>query len=194
MSDDAGHRGGPGGDAPGQEAIEQVTLEERAKIDATLLADFNTCVAQSDQMLQKSGVPLQRARDIAYARSLLLLPEWNVVACALKGAGEHEIKQLAMIEVKGPDGTPCPSLAVFPTATIARAESTRMKVPIEGAVWVTLSAPVGGVFDWLKSIKVPAVSVVATMNGSGPNCVLGLDFIEWVRQVEAQQRPPEQQG
>ena len=100
---------------------------------------------------------------------------------------------IAMIEVKGPDGKSCASLAVFPTATIARAESLRMRVPIEGGFWVTLSAPIGGVVEWLRSLQVQAVSVVNATPSNGPSCVLGLDFIEWVKKVEAQQQQAPQQ-
>ncbi|MEY4119320.1 MAG: hypothetical protein RLZZ116_2648 [Planctomycetota bacterium] len=189
MSGSADDQGG----AHGQEPVDPAKLVERAQADAALLAEFNTCVTQSDEMLQKGGVPAQRARDIAFARSLLFLPEWNIVACAMKGEKEPEIKHFAMIEVKGPDGKSCPSLAVFPTATVARAESLRMRVPIEGGFWVTLSAPIGGVVEWLKSLQVQAVSVVNSTPSTGPSCVLGVDFIDWVKKVEAQQQQQQQQ-
>ena len=183
----SGAAGGDGG-MQGQEQVDPAVLEARAKSDATLLESFNSCVLQSDEMLKKSGMSAQRARDIAYARSLLFLPEWNIVACAVKGESEPQIKQFAMIEVKAPDGKSCRSLAVFPTATIARVESTRMRIPIENGFWVTLSAPIGGVVEWLKSLEIPAVSVVTATNSNGPSCVLGVDFIQWVKGVEDQQR------
>jgi hypothetical protein len=181
------------GAAHGQEPVDPAKLAERAQADAALLAEFNTCVTQSDEMLKKGGVPAQRARDIAFARSLLFLPEWNIVACAVKGEREPEVKQFAMIEVKGPDGKSCPSLAVFPTATIARAESLRMRVPIDDGFWVTLSAPIAGVVDWLKTLQVQAVSVINATPANGPSCVLGIDFIDWVKKVEAQQQQGGQQ-
>jgi hypothetical protein len=176
------------GEQSGGEQVDPAALAARAEADKNLLAQFNACVLQSDEMLKQRGVPAQRARDIAFARSLLFLPEWNIVACAVKGEKEPEIKQLAMIEVKGPDGKPCPSLAVFPTATIARGESMRMKVPFEGGFWVTLSAPIAGVVEWVHSLKVPAVSVVTEVHGNGPNCVLGVEFLDWVKKIEDQQR------
>ena len=77
MASADGHGGG--------EQIDPVALAERAKADANLLAQFNASIAQSDEMLRERGVPAQRARDIAFARSLLFLPEWNIVACAVKG-------------------------------------------------------------------------------------------------------------
>ena len=58
---------------------------------------------------------------------------------------------------------------------------------------MTLSAPIGGVVEWLKSLQVQAVSVVNATPSNGPSCVLGLDFIEWVKKVEAQQQQAPQQ-
>lgn len=181
-----------GGGSQGEEQVDPAALEARTRSDATLLENFNSCVRQSDEMLRKSGMPAERAREIAYARSLLFLPEWNIVACALKGEAEPQIRQFAMIEVKAPDGKPCRSLAVFPTATIARSESMRMRIPEDSGFWVTLSAPVSGVLEWVKSLEVPAISVVTEVNSSGPTCVLGVDFIQWVKGIEDQQRMTQQ--
>jgi hypothetical protein len=57
---------------------------------------------------------------------------------------------------------------------------------------VTLSAPIGGVVEWLKSLQVQAVSVVNSTPSTGPSCVLGVDFIDWVKKVEAQQQQQQQ--
>jgi len=164
---------------------------ERMKADAKLLEDFMTCVQQSEEMLLKGGLEAQRARDIGFARSLLLLPAWCVVACAVRGAGEDsqpDIKQLSMISVRDAQGKPSASLAVFPTAALADAEAPRMKLPIEGGFWVTLSVPTQNAIAWVRSMGIPSVSVVALAGANGPSAVLGLDFVEWVAGIEAQQR------
>ena len=83
---------------------------------------------------------------------------------------------------------PAPDAVPGAPATIARSESMRMKVPFEGGFWVTLSAPIAGVVEWVHSLKVPAVSVVTEVNGNGPNCVLGVEFLDWVKKIEEQQR------
>lgn len=177
MNDGAQSGGGP------------VDPVERMKADAKLLEDFMTCVQQSEQMLLKGGLDAQRARDIGFARSMLLLPAWCVVACAVKGEGEHpDVKQLSMISVRDAQGQPSASLAVFPTAALADAEAPRMKLPIEGGFWVTLSVPTENAIAWIRSMGIPSVSVVALAGANGPSSVLGLDFVEWVAKIEAQQR------
>jgi hypothetical protein len=93
-----------------------------------------------------------------------------------------------MIEVRDAQGQPCPSLAVFATATLAALEMPRMQIPIEGGSWATLSVPIESAVDWVASLQVPAVSVV-TQNGTmTPACVLGVDFLQWVAKVEAESR------
>ena len=94
-----------------------MTAEQRAQIDATLLGQFNDSVRQSQEMLTKNGAAADRARDISFARSLLFLPQWHVVACIVVEDGQPQPKRLAMIEVRDAQGQPCPSLAVFATAT-----------------------------------------------------------------------------
>lgn len=168
---------------------------ERMKADAKLLADFMQCVQQSEQMLLQGGLDAQRARDIAFARSLLLLPAWCVVACAVKGEGpQPDIKQLSMISVRDAQGNASASLAVFPTAALADAEAPRMKLPIEGGFWVTLSVPTEQAPAWVRSMGIPSVSVVAVAGANGPTSVLGLDFVDWVAKIEAQQRAAAEQG
>lgn len=172
---------------------ERPTEAERAASEATLLSQFNELVRQSREMLESGGAPAERARDIAYARSMLFLPAWHVVACAVQGATQPEIQRLSMIEVRDGQGQPCPSLAVFPTDTLARAEIPRMQIPVEGGFWVTLAVPTEQVVDWIKSMKIPAVSVVTVNATMAPSCVLGVDFIEWVAKIEAQQAGQAQQ-
>lgn len=165
-----------------------MTAEQRAQIDATLLGQFNDSVRQSQEMLTKNGAAADRARDISFARSLLFLPQWHVVACIVVEDGQPQPKRLAMIEVRDAQGQPCPSLAVFATATLAALEMPRMQIPIEGGSWATLSVPIESVVDWVASLQVPAVSVV-TQNGTmTPACVLGVDFLQWVAKVEAESR------
>jgi hypothetical protein len=172
---------------------EAPTAAERAASDATLLSQFNELVRQSREMLESGGAPAERARDISYARSMLFLPAWHVVACAVQGATQPEIQRLSMIEVRDAQGQPCPSLAVFPTDSLARAEIPRMQIPIESGFWVTLAVPTEQVVAWVKSMKIPAVAVVTVTATMAPSCVLGLDFIEWVAKIEAQQQQQSQQ-
>jgi len=175
----------------GQQPAQQetsMTPEQRAQADATLLGQFNDSVRQSQEMLAKNGSPADKARDIAFARSLLFLPAWHVVACIVMEDGKPQPKRLAMIEVRDAQGQPCPSLAVFTTLTLAALEMPRMQIPIEGGSWAALSIPLESVIDWVDSMKIPAVSVV-TQNGTmTPACVLGLDFLKWVATVEAESR------
>ena len=165
---------------------------ERAKSDAALLGQFLEVVRQSEEMLLQSGVAADRSRDIAHARALLMLPEWFVVGCALPGEKQPDVKQLSMIEVRGPQGERTPSLAVFPTMSLAQAEIPRMQVPFEHGFWVTLAAPSEGVLEWIRSMKIPAISLVLVAGGNGPSSVLGLEFVEWVRKIEAEQRQAQQ--
>lgn len=168
---------------------------ERMRADAKLLEDFMTCVQQSEQMLLQGGVDAQRARDIAFARSLLLLPSWCVVACAVKGEGPRpDIKQLSMVSVRDAQGNTSASLAVFPTASLADAEAPRMKMPIEGGFWVTVAVPTEQAPAWVRGMGIPSVSVVAAAGANGPTSVLGLDFVDWVAKVEAQQRAAAEPG
>lgn len=174
------------------EQADQAAIAERAKAEASLVASFNASVLQSEAMLVQSGVPADRARDIAFARSILQLSDWSFAAWAVGGEPQPEIKRLAMIEAKDPEGNHSACIPVFLTGSIAMAESLRMPALGEGGFWVTISVPVAGVLEWVKSMKIPAVAIVNAANAGGPACVLGVDFIEWVRTMEAKHgvRPP----
>ncbi len=161
---------------------------QRAAEDAVMLKAFEECVQQSESTLVSSGAPAEYARNIAYARSMFGLPNWHVVACALPGANQPEIKQLAMIAVRDAQGNATPSLAVFVTETIAEAEIPRMNIPIVGGFWLTLRVPTVSVVGWIRSLRIDAVSVVVQGGGAGPARVLGVDFLEKVQGIEAQ--PP----
>ncbi|MEY3027175.1 MAG: hypothetical protein RLZZ238_2072 [Planctomycetota bacterium] len=156
------------------------------QVDAVLFGQFMQSVEQSRQMLLGSGAPEDRARDIAFARSLLFLPDWHVIGCAVEREGRPVITRLSLVEVRGVDDEACPSLAVFPTVSLAEAEVPRMRVPEPGGRWVAISIPTAEVLPWIRSMKLPAISVVTATNASAPSCILGLDFIEWVKSVESQ--------
>jgi hypothetical protein len=159
---------------------------QRAQEDAAMLGAFEECVRQSQAMLIASGAPAPYAMNIAYARSMFGLPNWHVVACAIHGPTEPDIKQLAMIQVRDEQGQSSPTLAVFVTEAVAEAEIPRMNIPIEGGFWLTLRIPTEEVLPWIRSIKIQAISVVMQGGAAGPSRVLSVELLEKVQSIEAQ--------